>query len=200
MKSLKSKCLLLCLLVSLICNGNAGQLKVDINRDGKNSLSTTATGYIQWTTASSGGTSSTGTAPITESFPFTNTDSTISTVTVSLAMTAAAQSAGGTGLTYTYYGLGTTTPGWQLVSDGVTVAPGDNNAGGQIQMTIIGLGAGNHSLLTFHNGGDAPSAYGTMAPIKVYLNGTYVTAITPSIRTNDLSAPTVYLNFTTAST
>jgi len=188
------------LLVFVAWDGMAGELKVDINRDGKNSLSTTATGYTQWTTASGVGTSSTGTAPITQSFNFTNNDSSVSIVTVSLAMTTAAQSAGGTGLTYTYYGLGTTTAGWQLVSDGVTVAPADNNAGGQIQMTITGLGAGNHSLLTFHNGGDAPSAYGTMAPIKVYLNGTYVTAITPSIRTNDLAAPTVYLNFTTAST
>ncbi|MDR3460335.1 MAG: T9SS C-terminal target domain-containing protein [Verrucomicrobiae bacterium] len=197
---MKSKFFRLCLLVFIAGDGMAGELKVDINRDGKNSLSTTATGYTQWTTAGSGGTSSTGTSPITQSFNFTNNDSTVSIVTVSLAMTAAAQGAGGTGLTYTYYALGTTTAGWQLVSDGVTVNPAVANAGGQIQMTITGLGAGAHSLLTFHNAGDSPLALGTMAPIKVYLNGTYVTAITPSIRTNDLAAPTVYLNFTTAST
>ena len=114
-------------LVCIVWDGNAGQLKVDINRDGKNSLSTTATGYIQWTSASGVGTSSTGTAPITESFPFTNTDSTISTVTISLAMTATAQSAGGTGLTYTYYAPPGTTilDGQKLVSDGITVNPAE---------------------------------------------------------------------------
>src|ERR1700759_1517587 len=95
-----------CLLAFIVLDADARQLKVDINRDCKNSLSTTATGYIQWTTAGSGGTSSTGTAPITQSFPFTNTDLSVSTVTVSLSMTAAAQAAGGTGLTYTYYALG----------------------------------------------------------------------------------------------
>ena len=72
-------------------------------------------------------------------------------------MTAAAQSAGGTGITYTYYSQ-VTTAGWQLGSDGVTVAPQDNNLGGQIQMTITGLNLGAHTLLTYHNAGDAPSA------------------------------------------
>ena len=72
--------------------------------------------------------------------------------------------------------------------------------GGQIQMTITGLNPGTHTLLTYHNAGDAPSALGTLAPINVYLNGVFVTAVAPSIRTNDLNTPTVYLNFTTAST
>lgn len=47
----------------------AGELKVDINRDAKNGPQYTATGYTQWNTNSSGGTSSTGTALITQSFP-----------------------------------------------------------------------------------------------------------------------------------
>lgn len=178
----------------------AGELKVDINRDGKNTLAKTATGYTQWTTSASGGTASVGTAPIIQSFSFTNNDSSISTVTVSLAMTAAAQSAGGSGITFTYYDLGTTLDGQKLVSDGVTVAPAVANLGGQIQMTITGLAAGEHSLLTFHNAGDAASQLGTMAPIKAYLNGTYTATITPTIRSNDIVTPTVYLNFTTAST
>ena len=181
------------LIVSSLC---AGELKVDINRDGKNSLSTTATGYTQWTTASSGGTTSTGTAPITQSFPIASTGE---TVTVSLAMTTAAQSFGGTGITYTYYATGTTTEGQKLVSDGVTINSAVGNAGGQIQMTVTGLVAGTHSLLTFHNAGDAASALGSMAPVKVYLNGVYSTTITPSIRSTDLATPTVYLTFTTAS-
>ena len=187
----------LALALSLVSALAAGELKVDINRDGKNSASTTATGYAQWTTASTGGTASTGTAPITQSFPLAATGE---TVVVSLAMTAAAQSAGGSGITYTYYATGTTTEGQKLVSDGVTVAPAVGNAGGQLQMTLTGLNPGPHSLLTFHNAGDAASALGTLAPIKVYLNGSYVTTFTPSIRSTDIAAPTVYLSFTTAST
>ena len=177
---------------------HAGALKVDINRgDTKNTASATAAGFVQWATTTDGSsTTSTGTNPITESFLIASTGE---NVTVSLAMTAAAQSAGGTGITYTYYSQVTTT-GWQLGSDGVTVAPQDNNLGGQIQMTITGLNPGAHTLLTYHNAGDAPSALGGLAPIKVYLNGTYVTAVTPSNRTNDLNVPIVYLNFTTAST
>jgi hypothetical protein len=193
----------LCLWALTAGLAHAGALKVDINRDGKNTTSTTtltpttAAGYTQWTTNStSGGTSSTGTNPITQNFFIPSTGE---NVAVSLAVTAAAMNAGGTGITFTYYSM-VTTPGWLLASDGVCVAPQDNNLGGQIQMTITGLNPGQHSLLTFHNAGDAPSALGTLAPIKVYLNGNYVTAVTPSIRTNDLNAPIVYLNFTTAST
>ena len=193
------KKLLLPLLLAFFCGSPAllaGVLKVDINRDAKNSLSTTAPGYVQWNTNSSGGTSSSGTNPITQIFPIAATGE---NVAVSLAMTAAAQSAGGTGITYTYYSQ-VTTAGWQLGSDGVTVAPQDTNYGGQIQMTITGLNPGPHSLLTFHNAGDAPSALGTLAPINIYLNGAYVTAVLPSIRTNDLNLPIAYLTFTTAAT
>jgi hypothetical protein len=172
----------------------AGAFKVDINRDSKNSASTTAAGYVQWATGATG-TSSTGTNAITESFVVPATGE---NVVVSLAMTTNAQSAGGTGITYTYYSNASTV-GWQLGSDGVCVAPQDNNAGGQIVMTITGLNAGPHSLLTFHNAGDAPSALGTLAPINIYLNGTFATSVTPTIRTNDLNTPTAYLNFTTAS-
>ena len=177
---------------------HAGPLKVDINRgDTKNTQSATASGYVQWSTTTDGSsTTSSGTNPITESFLIPSTGE---NVTISLAMTAAAQSAGGTGLTYTYYSQ-VTTPGWQLCSDGITVAPQDDNQGGQIQMTITGLDPGPHTLLTYHNAGDSPTALGTLAPINVYLNGNYVTSVTPTIRTNDLNTPIVYLDFTTAST
>ena len=177
----------------------AGELKVDINRDGKNSASTTATGYTQWTTAASGGTASTGTAAITQNF----TTATGEAVSVSLSMTPAAQAAGGTGLTYTYYATGATTTGQKLVSDGVTVAPAVANAGGQLQMTLTGLAPGPHTLLTYHNAGDSaalPNGLGTMAPIKVYLNGTLATTLTPSIRSTDIATPIAYLEFTVAST
>ncbi|HEU6449554.1 MAG TPA: T9SS C-terminal target domain-containing protein [Verrucomicrobiae bacterium] len=195
MKKLMRICYSFCLLTLAAGQICAGELKVDINRDAKNNSSTTATGYTQWFT-NAAGTSSTGTTPITQSFLIPSTGE---IATVSLAMTAAAQSAGGTGITYTYNSTAST-EGWKLCSDGVTVAPAVTNLGGQIQMTISGLNPGDHTLLTFHNAGDSPLQLGTMAPIKVYLNGSYVTSVTPSIRTNDLNTPTVYLNFSTAST
>lgn len=187
-----------CLLAFGVAVASAGELKVDINRDGKNTSAQTAQGYVQWTTDATGGTSSTGTTPITRSFVV---PSTAETVTVSFAMTAAAQSAGGTGLTYTYDATGTTTEGQKLVSDGVTVDPRLGNVGGEILMTVTGLDAGDHSLLTFHNVGDSPTdpALGSLAPIEVFLNGSYVTTFTPSIRSTDVATPTVYLNFTTSS-
>jgi len=191
------RAIFLCLLVIAPGLIKAGALKVDINRgDSKNTASATAAGYVQWAASTDGSsTTSTGTTPITETFPIASTGE---NMVISLAMTSAAQSAGGTGITYTYYAM-VTTAGWQLASDGVTVNPQDNNLGGQIQMTITGLNPGAHSLLTFHNAGDAPIALGTLAPINVYLNGNYVTSVTPSVRTNDLNTPIVYLNFTTAS-
>ena len=118
---------------------------------------------------------------------------------IRLAMTAAAQSAGGTGLTFTYFS-NVTTPGWQLASDGITVAPQDANPGGQIQMTITGLNPGLHTLLTYHNAGDAPSALVSLAPINISVNGTFATGVIPSIRTNDVNCSLGYISFTTAST
>jgi hypothetical protein len=174
----------------------AGELKVDINREGKNSASTTATGYTQWTTAASTGVSTTGTASVSQNF----TTATGEAVTVTLAQTAVSATAGGTGLTYTYYATGATTDGQKLVSDGVTVAPAVSNAGAQIQMQITGLAAGNHTLLTYHNAGDAAAALGTLAPLKVYLNGTLSDTVLPSIRATDTTSTISYLTFNVAGT
>jgi hypothetical protein len=66
-------------------------------------------------------------------------------------------------------------------------------------MTITGLNAGPHTLLTYHNSGDAQSSLGTVSPINISLNGNYVTSATPTIRSNDLNATIAYLSFTTAS-
>ncbi|MGC4071082.1 MAG: immunoglobulin domain-containing protein [Nibricoccus sp.] len=173
-----------------------GTLKVDINREGKNSTGTTATGYVQWTTDPNAGTTAAGTTPITQTFTTSLPNSTGGTVTIALAQSAASQTAGGTGLTYTYYATGTTTEGQKLASDGITVAPAVANAGGEIQMTLTGLSQGTHSLLTYHNAGDSPVALVSMAPIKVSVNGSYVTSVTPSIRATDVATPTSYVTFT----
>lgn len=186
------------LLVLTTVFARAGALKVDINRgDSKNTASATASGFVQWSPKTDGSsTTSSGTTPITENFLVPSTGENLA---ISLAMTGAAQSVGGTGLTFTYFSM-VTTPGWLLCSDGITVAPQDTNQGGQITMTITGLLPGAHTLLTYHNAGDAPTALISLAPINVYLNGLFQTSVQPTIRSNDLNTPIVYLNFNTAST
>jgi len=174
----------------------AGALKVDINRDGKNTAAQTASSYVPWATPDSVGTLSKGTAAITRIFPVPATQE---TVTVSLAMTPAAQSVGGTGLTYTYHAASSLAEDGKLVGDGIAVEPAIGNAGGQIEMTITGLAAGEHTLLTYHNAGDSALQLGTLAPIKVHLNGVLAATVTPSIRSTDRSAPAVHLSFATKS-
>ena len=174
----------------------AGELKVDINRDGKNTAAQTAAGYIPWAAANEIGTTSTGTAAITHSFPLAATGE---TVTVAFSLTSAARGAGGTGLTYTYHGAGSLNEESKLASDGITVAPSFATEGGQIQMTVTGLTAGKHSLLTFHNAGDSAVQLGSLAPVKAYLNGVLAATFTPSIRAKDRDTPTAYFTFSTAS-
>jgi hypothetical protein len=72
-----------------VATRSAGEVKVDINRDGKNSGTQTAEGYTQRTTASNGGTSSTGTAGLTYTLQssddlvtWTNYDSVVATGSV----------------------------------------------------------------------------------------------------------------------
>jgi hypothetical protein len=174
----------------------AGELRVDINRDGKNTAAQTAPGYVQWAPADAVGTLSKGIAAITRTFQVPATNETVS---VSLAMTPASRGAGGTGLTYTYHAASSLAEGGKLTADGITVEPSIANAGGQIEMTITGLAAGKHSLLTFHNAGDSALQLGALAPIKAHLNGAHVATVTPSIRANDGATPTVYFSFSTSS-
>ena len=71
----------------------AGELKVDINRDSKNSATETESGYVKWSQDTTGGAAS-GTIPVTKSF----TSSTGESIIVSFAQTALSASRGGTGL------------------------------------------------------------------------------------------------------
>jgi hypothetical protein len=172
---------------------HAGEVKVDINRDTKNSAAETEVGYVKWSQDSTGGASS-GLTPVTKSF----TSSTGETVTVSFVQTALSQSRGGTGLLSNWYQIGAQGAA-KLVSDGLTVAPANLGAGGQMQMTITGLAAGHHTLLTYHNAWDALAA-GSLGPMDIFLNGTQVVDnLQPTIRaaTNAL-APVAYLEFDVA--
>jgi hypothetical protein len=101
----------------IVSSLRAGELRVDINRDSKNSPSVTETNYVQWSTDSTNA-AATGTAAVSRSF----TTSTGENVTVTFAQTAASATAGGTGLLSNWYQTGAQGTA-KLVSDGLTVAP-----------------------------------------------------------------------------
>lgn len=185
---------LCCVLLSSLL-ANAGELKVDINRDSKNSASVTATGYQMWSQDTTGGATS-GTAAATKSF----TTATGESVTVSFSQTTLSANRGGTGLLTNWYQTGAQGTA-KLVSDGFTVAPATLATGGEIQMTITGLAAGHHTLLTYHNAWDALTP-GSLGPINVYLNGVLaIPDLQPTIRAPvDTTATIAYLEFDVAST
>ena len=171
----------------------AGELKVDINRDTKNLDSVTEVGYVKWSADTTGGATS-GTAAATKSFA----TSTGETVSISFSQTAASASNGGTGLLTNWYQTGAQGTA-RLVSDGFTVAPANLATGGEIQMTVTGLSAGHHTLLTYHNHWDALTT-GSLGPMDVRVNGSLVMDnLQPTIRaaTNPL-APIAYVEFDVA--
>ena len=178
-----------------LVSSRAGELKVDINRDTKNLDSVTEVGYTKWSQDTTGGAAA-GMNAVTKTFTTASNE----TVTVSFSQTQASANRGGTGLLSNWYQTGAQGTA-KLVSDGITVAPATLSAGGEIQMTITGLAAGHHTLLTYHNHWDALVA-GTLGPIDVFLNGTQVVDnLQPTIRaTNNAVAPVAYLEFDVAST
>lgn len=170
---------------------HAGELKVDINRDSKNLDSVTETGYTKWSPDSTNG-AATGTNAVSRSF----TTSTGEAVTITFAQTAESATAGGTGLLSNWYQTGAQGTA-RLVSDGITVAPANLATGGQIRMTITGLSAGTHTLLTYHNAWDALAA-GSLGPIDIYANDVLlVDNLQPSIRAaTNIAAANSYVEFT----
>ncbi|MES2438775.1 MAG: T9SS C-terminal target domain-containing protein [Verrucomicrobiota bacterium] len=167
----------------------AGELKVDINRDSKNSDSVTETGFTKWSTAAGYGT--TGTAATSSSF----TSLTGETVVIGFSQTDLSASRGGAGLLTNWYQTGAQGAA-RLVSDGFTVSPANLATGGEIRMTITGLSAGRHTLLTYHNHWDALAA-GTLGSINVSVNGVpAVSNLQPTIRAATTAlAPVAYVEF-----
>ncbi|MEO6478380.1 MAG: T9SS C-terminal target domain-containing protein [Luteolibacter sp.] len=171
----------------------AGELKVDINRDTKNLDSVTEVGFVKWSADTTGGATS-GTAAATKSF----TTLTGESVSVSFSQTATSAANGGTGLLTNWYQTGAQGTA-RLVSDGFTVAPANLATGGEIQMSVTGLSVGHHTILTYHNHWDALTA-GSLGPMDVRVNGTLVIDnLQPTIRaaTNPLT-PISYVEFDVA--
>jgi len=181
------------LLLVLTGGVSAGELKVDINRDVKNYDAVTEFGYVKWSQDSTGGAAS-GTTAVSKSFLTAEGEF----VTVSFAQTPTSQSRGGAGLLSNWYQIGAEGTA-KLVSDGITVDPSLLATGGEIQMTITGLSAGPHTLLTFHNHWDNIGP-GKLGPMDIYLNGVQVVDnLQPTIRVPDNSyAPVAYLEFEVA--
>src|SRR2546421_3795117 len=70
----------------------------------------------------------------------------------------------GDGLTTAWWKAGLDTDA-TISSDGVTIKDGDNGA--ELEMTVAGLSAGRHSIVTYHSWtSDAP-----MSPFDVYVDG-----------------------------
>ena len=174
---------------------SAGELRVDINRGTKNQTTYTETGFFNWSSDYTDSPAS-GTNADTRVF----TSSTGETVTVGLSQTAASAATGGLGLRTGLYQAGGDS-GAKLASDGVEVdvkdLPSPENVVGEIQMTISGLAAGTHTLLTYHNHWDSPTAI-NLGPIDISVNGTLVVDdLQPTIRaaTNN-DAASSYILFT----
>jgi hypothetical protein len=171
----------------------AGELRVDFNRDANNTATVTENGYVRWSNDNSNG-AAPGTNPVIRSF----TSATGEDVTVTFAQTAASAAAGGTGLLSNWFKSGAEGSA-KLVSDGLTVAPANFAGGGQLRMTITGLSAGAHTLLTYHNAWDGLTA-GTLGPIDISVNGVLtINNLQPTIRAaSTTAAAPAYLEFNVA--
>ena len=121
-------------------------VKVDFDIQGRPSSEATALGYTAW--------------PVTAA-------ATTSMTLEKIVFTFAKVGANGAGLTSTWSKVAVDVPNYaRLAGDGMTVDGGD--AGGAIQMTIRGLPAGPHTLVTYHNQVSSTA----MAPVNISVNGT----------------------------
>lgn len=150
--------------------------RVDFDQSGRNSSEVSEPNYIPWVV--------TGVA---------SKDTTINGVKVTVAKGSA-----GTNLKTNWYKAAIQAPSYaKLVGDGILVEEG--NAGGEISLSFSGLSAGTHTLLTYLNNVDAPTAF-TYSKIDVYVNGSKVTTVTPSNRAlSTEEAATAYVSFAVGS-
>lgn len=88
-----------------------------------------------------------------------------------------------------WYKVGMNAPFYsKLASDGLTTAE-------NLELTISGLKAGQHSLLTFYNTFDKIEGK-TFSPVKIFVNGKLAETVTPSNRSNSkIETATSYVVF-----
>jgi len=149
-------------------------LKVDLDMSGRPTGEVSELGFVAW--------------PVTSG-------PTLSRTFEGVTFTFEKVGAGGTELDATWQKAAVQTPHYaRLAGDGVTVA--DGSAGSQIQLTIEGLPAGEHSLLTWHN------THGSAAPgvLDIQVDGVLQASDvvpTQGALSND-DATTAYVTFNVA--
>jgi len=136
-----------------------GQVKIDINMNGRQPSETNETGYIPWIVASA----------VSDTLGDTPDEALPDGITIILTST-------GTGLLKPNWykaGIAETAPFAKLFNDGVFVNPDDIPAGSDdvaVEMRIRGLAAGTHTIQTYHNQVDNPAS-NTFPPVNIFLNG-----------------------------
>ncbi len=146
-------------------------LKVDLDMSGRPTGEVTELGYIAWPVTSG--------ASIAQTFE-------------DVTFTFAKSGSNGTELGATWSKAAVQAPNYaRLVGDGLTVT--DGNAGSQIKLTINGLPAGEHSLLTWHN---VPGS-ATTGQVSVQVDGvTEASGISESSGVlANTAAPSSYVTF-----
>src|SRR5262245_52405405 len=144
----------LCFALSVLCGTCvvAQEIKVDFNANNRPVSEGWDTAYTSWNT---------------NSLWFPGGD-VISNTFQGVTFTFRRVGPTGTALRPDRYAAGLTTVGWnaKLVSDGIQVEPphitnavGSGQSPARIELTIRGLGAGQHTLLTWHNTWQNPSPY-----------------------------------------
>ncbi|TAL03580.1 MAG: T9SS C-terminal target domain-containing protein [Verrucomicrobia bacterium] len=171
----------------VVCPAAAQEIKVDFNFNNKPLSQTADAAYTPWST---------------NSIWFSGGD-TISNTFSGVTFTFKRVGTIGTGLTTDWYSAGIATA--KLVNDGITVTPfnqtnivGTTTApGARIELTISNLTAGAHTLLTWHNTWQNPSAY-TFSPLNIYLNGAQIITNLPVSNrvTNNADGSYSYVKFT----
>ena len=88
-----------------------------------------------------------------------------------------------------WYKVGMNAPFYsKLASDGLATAE-------NLELTISGLKAGEHSLMSFHNTFDKIEGK-TFSPVKIYVNGKLAETVVPSNRSNSkIETATAYILF-----
>ncbi len=148
-------------------------LKVDCDISGRPSTEVTEPGYVAW--------------PITAG-------ASISKAIEGVTFTFARAGSSGTELNGGWQKAAVQLPNYaRLVGDGLTVT--DGGSGSQIQLTLKGLAAGKHSLLSWHN---LAQANGTAGKLDVLVDGAaQVTGLTQTVGAlANGAAPTAYVTFT----
>ena len=187
------RALLLGALIAAAPFAHAGELKVDINNAARNQVVNTEPGYTMWSSiipSGNPGTTITGTAPVTQNF------TTVTGENVSFGATPTSIQRGGTGIIANWFQVGVQNGTSKLAGDGIGAGPVNAVAGGELEMKISGLSAGDHTLLTYHNAVDNP-ATNFFGPIDIYVNGVLtVASLQQTIRApNNLAAATAYIEF-----